>query len=383
MKRLLLVLTIGCTVSLFAGAATAWADAGPHKMTGGLVTTPTTCAACHRAHTGQAPYLLKEKQEALCFTCHGSTASGSSLDASDGVGYPEGMSGEGKETVGEGRSGKVAALRGGGFKYAMIKSETVEKELGPEGSHGLPTVQATIPTIAEGELRPSTSAHSVNESSQIAWGNGAIDAASIKEGSTETAAYGAKINLTCGSCHDPHGNGNYRILRPIPTESGAKTEVKIPEEEGKHEYTTTNYWKSWSATDPGFYEKISEWCALCHTRIMASDEAGTSATTSSGDAVFTYRHRTSYTVAEYEKVEKEGSPTKGAALGATAMGAKPNCIQCHVAHGSDATMAEYAGGVKFPNGSTESETNTVVTKAEDSFLLRLNNRGVCQTCHNK
>ncbi len=373
MKRSVLILTVGCMLWLLVGAASAWADAGPHKMGQGL--TPSTCAACHRAHTGKAPYLLKENQEALCFSCHGSAATGSSIDVADGVGYPEGMKGEGRETVGEGRTGKVGALRGGGFKYAMIKSETVEKELGAEGSHGIPTIQAKIPATGEGELKPSTSAHSVNESSQIAWGNGAI--------SGETASYGAKINLTCGSCHDPHGNGNYRILRPIPTESGAKTGVTIPEEEGKHEYTTENYWKSWSATDPAFYEKISEWCALCHTRIMASDEGGTSAVTSSGDAVFTYRHRTSYTVAEYEKVEKEGSPTKGPALGSTAMGAKPNCIQCHVAHGTDSTMAEYAGEVKFPNGSTESETNKLVTKPEDSFLLRLNNRGVCQTCHNK
>ena len=211
MKRSVLILMVGCMMWLLVGAASALADAGPHKMGAGL--TPDTCAACHRAHTGQAPYLLKEKQEQLCFTCHGSSASGSALDAKDGVGYSE-----------EGHGGTAGALRGGGFKYALINTGEagVEKVTGPEGSHGIPTVEATIKTLPVSELQPATSSHSVNESSQTAWGNGAI---------SSTASYGASINLTCGSCHDPHGNGHYRILRPIPVESGAaKPGVEIPDE---------------------------------------------------------------------------------------------------------------------------------------------------------
>jgi hypothetical protein len=51
----------------------------------------------------------------------------------------------------------------------------------------------------------------------------------------------------------------------------------------------------------------------------------------------------------------------------------PNCIQCHVAHGSNATMTKETLGVNFPGTST----------VEDSALLRISNRGVCQMCHNK
>jgi len=416
MKRLLLVLMIGCTVSLFAGAATALADAGPHKMGQGL--TPSTCAACHRAHTGQAPFLLKEKQEALCFSCHGSTASGSSLDAVDGVGYPEGITGIGKETAGESRTGAMGALRGGGFKYAMIEPNTVEKELGPEGSHGTPTEKARISAALELKLRPSTSAHSVNESSQMAWGLG-----EIKGAKTET--YGAAIKLACGSCHDPHGNGNYRILRPTPTGGAATTgmeaEGKAEEAEGEkpivtkagviikessteegatHAYTTTNYWASWNTQSPEFYYKISAWCSLCHTRLYEKAVHG-SYGTESGDAVYNYRHRANYTLKEYKagsyteneftKCAEYGSNCKAGAMGAA--GAKPNCIQCHVAHGTDAKMEGAAGEVKFPDnvtteaGSKNKEPGEDIEgqlgKAEDSFLLRLNNRGVCQTCHNK
>src|ERR1035437_1639340 len=67
---------VGCAVLLSVGVGTAAADNGPHVKGQGL--TPDTCAACHRAHTGKAPYNLKENQEALCFTCHGTTGTGRS-----------------------------------------------------------------------------------------------------------------------------------------------------------------------------------------------------------------------------------------------------------------------------------------------------------------
>jgi len=330
-KSALFAFVVGCVVSLSMGVGTAAADNGPHVKGQGL--TPDTCAACHRAHTGKAPYNLKENQEALCFTCHGSTGTGSNLDVQDGVGYS-----------GAGRSGgAVGALRGGGFKYALINTSEPKPVRSAEGK----LLEATIPALGTSELKETTSAHSVNESSQIAWGNGPISA---------TSEMGKSISLTCGSCHDPHGNGNYRILRPIPTEAGTKTEVTIPDATTKV-YTTTNYWASWDTNQMEFRYKISEWCSQCHTRLLAGSGSGNA---NSGDAMYTYRHRTSYTKEEWEK----SPPPK----------AKPNCIQCHVAHGTDATMGENSSQVPYPNGVVGKET---------SFLLRLDNRGVCQTCHNK
>jgi cytochrome c553 len=40
-----------------------------------------------------------------------------------------------------------------------------------------------------------------------AWGNGAF---------SSTANAGPDVTLSCVSCHNPHGNGLYRILRPLP-----------------------------------------------------------------------------------------------------------------------------------------------------------------------
>jgi len=346
MRRLVLPPMVGCVLWLLTSASPALADNGPHMKGQGL--TPDTCAMCHRAHTAQAPFLLKENQQALCFTCHGSSGTGSNLDVEGGIGYS-----------GAGRSGGASgALRGGGFKYALIDTSKPEPVRDSTGK----LLEATIKTYASTEPQPTTSAHSINESSQMAWGNGAINA---------SANYGNAVSLACGSCHDPHGNGMYRILRPIPTESGAaKPGVEIPEPAGMtHVYTTANYWQTWDNNDPTFEYKISAWCATCHTRLYEGAGKG-SYKTNSGDAVFTYRHASEWTQAEYESL---GHSTGGKKV-------KPNCIQCHVAHGTDAAMEEHSAAVTLPNGTA---SNTSGTLNGDSFLLRLNNRGVCQTCHNK
>ncbi len=360
-------LVVGCMLSLLVGAGPALADAGPHVAIGPLGNaTPDSCAGCHRAHTGQAAYLLKQKQEQLCFSCHGSAATGSNLDVQDGAGYS-----------GTGRGGGVAgALRGGGFKFALIDTSKVEKAYNSEGRLSKATIPA-LPLTEAGNAAATTSAHSIDESSQMAWGNS-------EPGVVNAPQYGNAVNLTCGSCHDPHGNGNYRILRPVPNgaeQSKATTKVtpvEIKEPTSMtHVYTTANYWESWDPNDTAFEAKISSWCATCHTRLLATDTEGPetevnakgetvkvkhqSYATSSGDSVFNYRHRTEFSAETFEKVAKEHTEGK--------QKAEPNCIQCHVSHGTDATMSGYAVGVT-PNGGATGEP-----ASQESFLLRLNEQG--------
>jgi len=311
----------GWSVTLIA-AVPASADAGPHVMGQGL--TPDTCAICHRAHTAQAPYLLKQPETELCYTCHGAAAAGAGTDVQDGVGYSNTE-----------RTGTPGALRGGGFKYALIDSASSSGQ----GSGGSDPGGA-VPVLAGGAA--VTSAHSVDPSSQTAWGNGPISA-EVNDGKN--------ISLSCGSCHDPHGNGMYRILRPIPIESGATTGVEIPEpaemkgDESKHVYTTTNYWDVEDRYAPDFIAGISAWCATCHTRYLSSTSY-----TESGDAVFTLRHISNQT-------------TRGSA----------NCIQCHVAHGSNASVEEA--------GSLAVHSPQAVPAGPGSRLLRIDDKGTCRMCH--
>jgi len=312
MRRLALVL-IGGAVGLFVGAPVASADSGPHVAGAGAVADG--CAGCHRAHTGKATKLLVQAQPALCYTCHGSTGTGASTDVVDGLGYSSSA-----------RTPPPGALRGGGFTYALIDSAS---PTGQQSSGSNPT--GTVPVLATGVA--TTSTHSADGSDVKAWGNGAINSGA-----------GPTIQLACGSCHDPHGNGNYRILRGIPTQSGASA-VNITDA-GTKVYTTANYWRVADTNGAAFISNVSAWCSTCHTRYLAVDG------TTSGDAIYTYRHKSNGT--------SEGSAS---------------CVQCHVAHGSNASVSgAFSNAVPNPDGTAATG---------DSRLLRINNRGTCQMCHSR
>lgn len=286
-------------------ASQAWADNGPH---GGYTASTDACAGCHRAHTAAAGRLLVDTVPNLCYTCHGNAATGADTDVVDGV-YLE------RDPLAEIPPQGVAnrGLKGGGFVNALMDTNR----------DGLAS------------SAPATSSHLVDGSTGTAWGNGIIGSGA-----------GAAIPLSCVSCHDPHGGGTYRILRPIPTASGGATPVIIPDEVIKN-YTVISATNSYIGESYGaLAAPLTSWCSQCHTRDAAPSGSGH---TSSGDPVFNYRHS-----------------TDGVA-----------CVRCHTAHGSSASMGEYSGSVRWPDGATSPSGNA------RSSLLRLDNRGVCAYCHLK
>ncbi len=311
MDRRLLGLLGGVLVFLL-GIGLAAADNGPH---GGYTPTTDACAGCHRAHTALGPNLLKASTVAdLCFSCHGSTASGADTNVADGI-YME------RDTVTESPAEGVdnRGLKGGGFVNALMDTDW----------------NLTTPPV----LTSTTSSHIYDGSPGTLWGNGAIG----------SGPGTANFTLTCTNCHDPHGSGNYRILRPIPTGSGATTGVTIPDESSKI-YTISNADGEYFGENYGSRAQyLSQWCAQCHTRYLASSG---SARTDSGDPIFRYRHTTlSFSV---------------------------SCLACHVAHGTTAKMTGFAAnGVLWPDGSNAPAGDS------RSSLLRLDNRGVCEQCHLK
>ncbi len=297
-----------------AAAASVSADNGPHAK--GAPAIPDGCAGCHRAHTATGPSLVSSSQPGLCLACHGAAGTGADTDVEDGVLRSTG-----------------GALRGGGFLYARIN--TSDATPGSIGVIGAPT-----------PAPPVTSWHTYDDTtSGTLWGNGPI---------SSTPNAGPAYTLRCGACHDPHGNGAYRVLQPIPSGSGATTPVVIPDEATKT-YTTTNYW------DVSYVDAatMSAWCAQCHTRYQAGPGAELTPT---ADAIFAYRHASVGT----------GTDPK--------YGAIPGCLQCHVAHGTDAATTagpNNSGGLAWPGGGTGTTDNN------NSRLLRMDNRGICEKCHNK
>ena len=382
------LLVAGAALWLFLAAVPALADGGPHVaatnsgVTGGL--TADTCAGCHRAHTAQGLNLLiKEEGPALCLTCHGAAGVGATTDVETGQQYkPDG-------TTGTVRGVSLGALRSGGFVQARIASGSAVRVAYLNG-----TDVRQLAKVPVGTATNVTSAHlpiingKVSIGTGVAWGNG-TDA---------STGSGPSVKMDCTSCHNPHGNGQYRILNTIPDPAEASTTTFVPaataalvtdvasavrpnNEPLNYTVIQTNggtgtllasqvsalpgitptagdYFRRrvpWNATSGSsndapngqsgtFFNEISNWCLTCHSRYLS---AGWAVKTT--DPVYTYRH--------------------------TSNASSRNCITCHVAHGSDAQMSPggYSATMEYPGGAA--------APAGDSRLLKVNNRGTCQLCH--
>lgn len=333
----------GMAVLLWVALAWMWAaypaaraDNGPH---GGYTATTDACAGCHRAHTAQgASLLLAGSSTALCLTCHGATGTGADTDVVDGV-YLE------RDGTAEDPAEGVVnqGLRGGGFQYARMDT----------GWTGAASPQAV------------TSAHLADGGSGIAWGSGAIGSGA-----------GEAITLACVSCHDPHGGaggGNsptYRLLRPTPLESGTGT-VVLADEDVKHYTIDAADGKYFGQDyDSNLYHDMAAWCSSCHDRYLAMASSGH---TSSGDDIYTYRHISVGSGCGCHNMH--GGPP---ATGNPEYRHDPlSCLTCHVAHGSSAHMSGAAGEVPWPDGSSAPAGDA------RSALLRVDNRGTCELCHDK
>ncbi len=420
-RRAALRLGMGCVAAscawLLLAAMPVLADGGPHQRdlnSGATTLTSDTCAGCHRAHTAQGEYLIKSGTvEALCLSCHGATGLGATTNVEDGVQYAIANDGTGTGAV-------AGALRSGGFVNAAIDSAHSSRMSYPFFSQNSPNkdiygyvtqFSSLVGVLADPQ--PVTSAHLDLDGTGgvvahgTAWGNGAAGSGA-----------GPVVTTECTSCHNPHGNGQYRILNFIPAPAGSSfvadasvnpvTDAVVPSGSGAaatRNYTVQNgrtladvagtatdgdYWRRympwnlvpvWNGIDdpmapPGahagdvpmyvqgsgtnlesFRTQITAWCSACHSRYAAgvtdykNDSGGNPP---SLDPIYTYRHNTVMT----------------------------ECTQCHVAHGSNASMANLSGQIAYPDNSAPT---TVVsgptTTYLNSRLLKIDNRGTCEACH--
>ena len=200
--RRLAFLGVGSAVILSFGvisAAPAFADNGPHVATTGQFNVDR-CAGCHRAHTGSFENLLTQDPTLLCQSCHGTASTGATTDVIEGIGF-NALSGNALQRDPNSVAG---ALRAGGFTTAAIN--------GASGAWSTTSSSTAIKSVSAfplsgtgaGVAQTTTSSHKINTAGTM-WGSGAL-------GDATAGATGVK--LECTSCHDPHGNGNFRILKP-------------------------------------------------------------------------------------------------------------------------------------------------------------------------
>ncbi|MFN2183801.1 MAG: cytochrome c3 family protein [Anaerolineae bacterium] len=324
MKRVLIVTAIALILA-FATTGLALANGGPHG--GGYTATTDACAGCHRAHTATEPGLLMESSYALCMSCHGATGTGANTNVDDGYYLSTRDDVGGDYDEGAANTPDYAPLLGGGF-------------VNYEGF-------------------AVTSTHSPYGTQSAAWGNG------VARGSLADLA----DPLNCASCHDPHGNSNYRILNEEI--NGVSVYVAQVDEGAAKDYDT----EQWGAG-------TSSACAACHgayhvTRPNSgsdNDDNGTGNLDYGGD-ISTFAHRVdmSYMYRSNANPETVGLDGYYLPLAQTGSGDLVVCMTCHLPHGASTTMAGNANLGGLPGE----------TSATDSALLRLDNRGVCQVCHQK
>jgi predicted CXXCH cytochrome family protein len=180
--------------------------------------TADGCAGCHRVHTSQSPtgFLLTSNAPTItgyCRSCHGATGTGAATDVDTGVQYALASDVRVSGT-------EIGALRSGGFVKARIGSADGYRNMVAAGDE---TKNAFIPALATSENvnsahlalptigtpgQPGYSLGNGLTGTNILWGNGGLN--SSVYGPTLTAP------MECTSCHNPHGNGNYRILDTLP-----------------------------------------------------------------------------------------------------------------------------------------------------------------------
>lgn len=382
----MLAAMVAAVAMIVAFAGVAFADGGPHGGYGqsGRSTTATAwsdtdgCAGCHRAHSALNDYLLVAAEiEELCKSCHAAGA-GASTDVWAGE-YMGGTNG----TTGHG-------LNGGGFDFAARYA----------GSTNTPT-----------DIQPVTSKHNVGQTG-TAWGGGMTGGSGVQ-------GPGYAGHLECTSCHNPHGSNNYRILNATPASHGSPNPagswvagapmqldgiVLSPEIERT---APKNYTAGLNAA---YDEGISDFCASCHTNYLLTRNwannvnGGVGQMYDYGDGeVETWRHsvaskyryiwdsatnswttaaghnRTGSTTQTQYPFRLRGASTNGTGLATPTTSGKLTCLSCHFAHGTAAQVSGYAAAdTAGVPGNIDTTTGEM-----SSALLFLDNRGVCQNCHNK
>lgn len=323
MKKLIIIITIIAVLAVATTGLTS-ADGGPH---GGYTATTDACAGCHRAHTATGPNLLiVSSTYDLCMSCHGSTGLGANTNVDDGYYLSSRDDTGSNDDEGAANTPDNSPLLGGGFVYYEGTSVTSSHDMASGGN------------------------------TTMAWGNG---------GTRGVATNISDPTFSCASCHDPHGSPNYRIINA--TVNGNPVAVAQVDEGAAKDYDT----EQWGTG-------TSDLCAACHGAYHVTSVGSGSDPAMVGSGGYTHRVDMTYVYGANNNPETVGLAGYTLPLAESGAVDRVVCMTCHLPHGSSAQMAGIADGGPDGTGTLPGDTT-----ANDSALLRLDNRGVCEVCHQK
>ena len=423
-KRLALLFAVA-TIAVLLVPALAFANMYPH---GNYLKDTDECAGCHRAHTSVSTVTWQDRtlttKSALlvssarnlyefCYTCHDATSQGAVTNVEEGI-YEDPSSTNG--TYG-------AILNGGGFKYF--------------GDYSLG--EATKTTSTHIYTGAPWGAYGGGYT-----GKGTVGADGLYTDPTDPldAAKGQSVQLQmdCATCHDPHGSANYRLLKSLANGNyvggyvpsgdpenpdpdpwvwsneenypAGGFELHSPATGYKPNYTTPLYVKGYNVNASTGGENatkgMSGWCVGCHSTYMTPKATydksnGTTYTAMAwtydaadgGGLKLRHKHPINIPLSNYKGPDAASMIVTDQVLplahdfagtgsnGTTTTSDWVECLTCHRAHGTAVTMTGFASaeGARKVVGTDGLPHN--VFPGDESALLRLDNRSVCQECHNK
>lgn len=373
---------------------------------GGYVADTDACAGCHRAHTSVSPMMWTASSDGsqhsallvsdatlmyqFCYACHDAAGDGADTNVQDGV-YEGDLYGT-----------ENGDLNGGGFdtyKGVTVSSTHLYSGETSWGAYGGGVRGAS----ADPRSDPASGA------------TGLLDPANP----ILVTGTGEEIPMDCASCHDPHGSSNYRLLKdevygnrvggytgnfansvdPTPTPFVTSVETGYPtggfrlhidySKVGPRvttpyvpDYTTALYAKGQVDADmpdvAAAKKGMTGWCVGCHSTYLSKES--TYAAESWGGFTERHRHPVNVPLTNFKGVRSVITTSvlplaNDPGERAQGTGDWIDCLTCHRAHGTSAQMEGYAAFLY--------DIQPAYAGSEISALLRLDNRGVCEGCHNK
>jgi len=440
LKRIIFVLAIALALT-FAFSGVAYANFGPH---GGYTEDTDACAGCHRAHTSFSTLEWTDRfgstgsalligsattMEDFCNACHGDDAPGASTNVVSGV-FDGGPSGTSTQTVGD-------VSLDGSTVIAYTTNSSFDATLNGGGFVSMPV------DAANGVFTAISSSHGMEALNVPLWGDNDTMVGNVWPQLICTSCHDVHGSSNYRLLKDAvNGNtvGGYDALdNPLPfvvsAEEGYPLSGWFKHEPGAAQiagynpnYTTEEYRNTGLAR-----ENISGWCSSCHERyIVRNDASATALWGGAGRGLFADMTTDNYNYDPY-LVNPGVTDTVGAQvfhrhpMNITLAGGDPNglywlntpvttdavlplewdgsgsdadfragewdytdylgCLTCHRAHGTAVTMTGWASAhIDTTNGTDwfpVRDASGGVDPVFDSALLRADDRGVCERCHNK